>query len=138
MATDCRTVNDRRRRVTVRENINSDDPYEILGLPEDCTKERIHIHYKILARKYHPDSNPTDASAESKFIKVKETYEWLNKNHIEPSEATNVSLEDVLVDEDVYLGECEKCAKRFKCTDVTKEAVTYYDFSKLGNSTKTE
>ena len=51
--------------------------YEILGLDTSAGEEEIKKAYKKLAMKYHPDRNPGDAAAETKFKEVKEAYEML-------------------------------------------------------------
>ena len=53
------------------------DYYELLGVTRDATKEEISKAFKKLARKYHPDLNPDDTSAEEKFKEINEAYEVL-------------------------------------------------------------
>ncbi len=53
------------------------DYYKILGVSRDATQEEITKAYKKLAKKYHPDLNPNDPSAEEKFKEVNEAYEVL-------------------------------------------------------------
>jgi len=53
------------------------DYYAILGVAKDATQKEIKTAYRKLARKYHPDVNPNDKSAEDKFKEFSEAYEVL-------------------------------------------------------------
>lgn len=53
------------------------DYYQSLGVPRDADGKAIKRAYHKLARRYHPDHNPGDASAEAKFKEVTEAYEVL-------------------------------------------------------------
>jgi len=52
--------------------------YEVLGVDRKADEKEIKTAYRKLARKYHPDVNPNDKSAETKFKEVSEAYEVLH------------------------------------------------------------
>jgi molecular chaperone DnaJ len=54
------------------------DYYELLGVARKATAKDIRAAYRKLARKYHPDLNPGDKSAEEKFKQIQEAYEVLS------------------------------------------------------------
>lgn len=53
------------------------DYYEVLGVAKDASADEIKSAYKKMAIKYHPDRNPGDAEAESKFKEAAEAYDVL-------------------------------------------------------------
>ncbi len=53
------------------------DYYDILGVGKGASPEEIKRAYRKLARKYHPDVNPGDKSAEGKFKELNEAFEVL-------------------------------------------------------------
>jgi molecular chaperone DnaJ len=54
------------------------DYYETLGLDRKASADDIRKSYRKLARKYHPDLNPGDKSAEERFKNVQEAYDILS------------------------------------------------------------
>jgi curved DNA-binding protein len=54
------------------------DYYDILGVSRTSTLDDIRQAYRKLARKFHPDVNPGDKSAEEKFKDINEAYEVLS------------------------------------------------------------
>jgi DnaJ-class molecular chaperone len=54
------------------------DYYKILGVDKKATEKDIRQAYRKLARKYHPDVNPGDKSAEDKFKEINEANEVLS------------------------------------------------------------
>ena len=48
------------------------DPFSVLGVSSSASEDEIKSAYRKLAKKYHPDLNPGDASAEEKMREVNE------------------------------------------------------------------
>jgi DnaJ-class molecular chaperone len=58
--------------------VNYKDYYAVLGVPKNAAAKDIKSAYRKLARKWHPDANPTDTKkAEEKFKEISEAYEVL-------------------------------------------------------------
>ncbi|MBI4462329.1 MAG: molecular chaperone DnaJ [Acidobacteria bacterium] len=54
------------------------DYYEVLGVKRSASAEEIRKAYRRLARKYHPDVNPGDKTAEEKFKQIQAAYDVLS------------------------------------------------------------
>jgi molecular chaperone DnaJ len=54
------------------------DFYRILGVAENASAEEIKKAYRKLAKQYHPDANPNDASAADRFKEISEAYSVLS------------------------------------------------------------
>jgi molecular chaperone DnaJ len=54
------------------------DYYEVLGVSKDASGDDIRKAYKQAALKYHPDRNPGDKAAETKFKEATEAYSVLS------------------------------------------------------------
>ncbi len=55
-----------------------DDPYKVLGVPRNATKDEIKRAYRKKAKEYHPDLHPGDAAAAEKMNEINEAYDMLN------------------------------------------------------------
>jgi molecular chaperone DnaJ len=57
-----------------------EDPYGILGISPGATDEELTQAYRRLAKKYHPDINPGNKTAELKMREVNAAYEQIKKH----------------------------------------------------------
>ena len=53
------------------------DPYEVLGVSRNASEDEIKSAYRKLAKKYHPDANPNDASAAEKMKEINAAYDQI-------------------------------------------------------------
>ena len=54
------------------------DYYELLGVPRNASEDDLKKAFRNLAKKYHPDANPGDSTAEEKFKEINGAYEVLS------------------------------------------------------------
>ena len=91
--------------------------YEILGVGRTANDADIKSAYRKLAMKYHPDRNPGDKQAETKFKEVQEAYEnepprFISQHHwlvVSPNTyrvLTDLSYRHISVDTDRPLYLC--------------------------------
>ncbi|MFI5321202.1 MAG: DnaJ C-terminal domain-containing protein [Myxococcota bacterium] len=53
-------------------------PYETLGVARDADADVLRKSYRKLAKKFHPDANPGNASAEERFKEISRAYDVLS------------------------------------------------------------
>src|SRR5580698_2870836 len=53
------------------------DPYELLGVAKDATQQDVQKAFRRLAKQHHPDLNPGDKDAQSKFQEISAAYDIL-------------------------------------------------------------
>ena len=53
------------------------DYYQVLGLSSDASEKDIQKAYRNLAKQFHPDANPGDAAAESRFKEISAAHDVL-------------------------------------------------------------
>jgi molecular chaperone DnaJ len=52
--------------------------YESLGVPKNASSDELKKAYRKLVRQYHPDKNPGDAAAETRFKEIQHAYDVLS------------------------------------------------------------
>ncbi len=57
--------------------MNHKDPYDILGVSRSASQDEIKRTYRRLAKQHHPDRNPGNKQAETRFKEVQAAYEVL-------------------------------------------------------------
>ncbi|HIQ08067.1 MAG TPA: VWA domain-containing protein, partial [Anaerolineaceae bacterium] len=53
-----------------------DNYYTLLGVPRDATAEELQRAYRLAARRFHPDRNPSPEATEQ-FLRIQEAFETL-------------------------------------------------------------
>jgi DnaJ-class molecular chaperone len=54
------------------------NPYEVLGVKKEATSDQIRTAYRKLAKQHHPDLNPGNKQAESRFKEISAAYDILS------------------------------------------------------------
>ncbi|CRG98581.1 heat shock protein 40, putative [Plasmodium relictum] len=66
-----------KRNINISRKYLSQDPYTVLGLSRNATTNEIKKQFRILAKKYHPDINPSP-DAKQKMASITAAYELLS------------------------------------------------------------
>ncbi len=53
------------------------DPYSVLGVAKNASEKDIKSAFRKLAKKYHPDTNADDPTAQARFAEISQAYEIL-------------------------------------------------------------
>lgn len=59
------------------EKVMVTDPYKVLGVSRDATKEEIKKAYRQKGKEFHPDLHPDDPNATAKMAEINEAYDML-------------------------------------------------------------
>lgn len=51
------------------------DPYQVLGVSRDASEQEVTAAFRRLAKKYHPDLNPGDDTAQKRMAEINVAYE---------------------------------------------------------------
>ena len=102
--------------------------YEILEVSENASTEVIERAYKVLAKKYHPDTWPKDKIffAESKFKEITEAYEVLSNPNSRKNYDIKIGLNSSLDDKynNLY-SEHEKLKQEINNIKINNESQKY-------------
>ncbi len=60
------------------------DPYEVLGIQRGASDEEIKKAYRAKCKRWHPDLNPNDPTAEEHFKEVQAAYDAITKGDADP------------------------------------------------------
>ena len=63
------------------------DPYEVLGIQRGATDDEIKKAYRAKCKRWHPDLNPNDPTAEEHFKEVQAAYDAITKGDTGPQMA---------------------------------------------------
>jgi len=102
------------------------DYYTILGVGRNATEKEIKQAYRRLARKYHPDVNPGDKSAEARFKEINEAYEIL-------SDSEKRKKYDRFGDQWQYAEQFAKAGQGAQWDFRQGDTYTTFDFGDLGD-----
>ena len=67
------------------------DPYQVLGLNRGASDDEVKKAYRRLAKKYHPDANPGDKTAEQKMKEINAAYDAIINKKPYGNEGANQS-----------------------------------------------
>lgn len=64
------------------------DPYKVLGVPSTATDDEVKQAYRRLAKRYHPDANPGDKTAEQKMQQINAAYDEILNRRANPGSSS--------------------------------------------------
>ena len=65
------------------------DPYEVLGVQRGASDDEIKKAYRAKCKRWHPDLNPNDPTAEEHFKEVQAAYDAITKGETGPQMGGN-------------------------------------------------
>ena len=65
------------------------DPYEVLGIQRGATDDEIKKAYRAKCKRWHPDLNPNDPTADEHFKEVQAAYDAITKGETGPQMGGN-------------------------------------------------
>ena len=65
------------------------DPYEVLGIQRGASEDEIKKAYRAKCKRWHPDLNPNDPTAEEHFKEVQAAYDAITKGDTGPQMGGN-------------------------------------------------
>ena len=65
------------------------DPYEVLGVQRGASDDEIKKAYRAKCKRWHPDLNPNDPTAEEHFKEVQAAYDAITKGDTGPQMGGN-------------------------------------------------
>ncbi|MCL2652097.1 MAG: DnaJ domain-containing protein, partial [Candidatus Azobacteroides sp.] len=102
------------------------DYYKVLEINKTASQDDIKKAYRKLARKYHPDLNPKDASAHKKFQEINEANEVL-------SDPEKRKKYDEYGENWKHADQFEQARQQQQGNGFGGEGYTYHDFGGFGD-----
>ena len=59
------------------------DPYQVLGIQRGASDEEIKKAYRAQCKRWHPDLNPNDPTAEEHFKEVQAAYDAITREDVQ-------------------------------------------------------
>lgn len=112
--------------------------YQVLEVNENASPEVIEKAYKVLAKKYHPDSWPSNKSywAEDRFKEITEAYQTLSNTELRKNYDMQIGINNSFESKytDLY-NENEKLKQEVNSMKIRNKSKEYKDNEKENEST---
>lgn len=112
--------------------------YQVLEVNENASPEVIEKAYKVLAKKYHPDSWPSEKSywAEDRFKEITEAYQTLSNTELRKSYDMQIGINNSFESKytDLY-NENEKLKQEVNSMKIRNKSKEYKENSEKNQST---